>query len=1015
MNSYKQSKSLFSWIVFAIALVTYFITAERTGSLWDCGEFILGAYKLQVVHPPGAPLFMIVGRFFAWLAELFSNDPANIAFAVNLMSGICTAFTAFFVARITMIFGKMILVGREGETSNSQNLALGLSGLAAGLATAFSSSIWFSAVEGEVYAMSTMFTALTFWIASKWYELPDSKESDRWLILAAYSGGLSIGVHLLSLLTYPAIAILYYIKKYEKQTVLGYLVSIIAGAAFIAFVQKIVIVGIPTLWRNMELIAVNGMGLPFHSGLVFAGLIIAALAYFLLRWSHKKGRQRLQLLTMAAIMSVIGFSTIGVIVIRANADTPINMNMPSDAMRLLPYLNREQYGERPLLYGPHFDAEPVKLKKEDRYGRVGDRYEIVDRKLDYEYNNKDKILLPRIGHTDGSRPQQHREWYEAINGKKFKGRPGLGYNFQFFMHYQVGWMYWRYFMWNFAGRQNGDQGFKPWDLRHGHWLSGIKFIDEARLYNFDELSDTMKKHGAYNRYFLLPLLFGLIGLFYHSRKRPKEFIALLVLFLLTGLGIILYSNQPPSEPRERDYVLVGSFFTFCMWIGLGVLALFQLLKSKLKIGEIPTAALAGALVLTAPLIMAFQNYDDHDRSEHYGSRDYASNFLNSVDENAIIFTYGDNDTYPLWYAQEVENIRRDVRVVNLSLIAVDWYIDKLRNKLNDSPPLKLTLPPEAYRGNKRNQVFIDNRRYDPNTPINIFQELAFIGNKNNYQDGITIMRTSKLKIPLDLNKHRQMGTISAEDSTNIVSEFEVNLSKDVGYIQKDQLAVLDIIASNINDRPVYFAVTCKNDKLLGLNDYTQMEGLALRLIPVKTRSDQTLSIYGSGKVKTEKVYDNIMNKWAWGNFDKEECFITSSYAAELQAMKVIMMRSAQEMYNKGEIQKALDMSRQYFKSFPHFNFPYDDSVTPFINVMIKTSAYDEAKQHLRILANESAQKLNFYNSLSDEDFNSFRQDFGYTLRAVSEVLEMSKRVQDPDFASEMDGLLGEFDLRKLKG
>ena len=1016
MNSYKQTKNVFSWLVFGIALITYYLTAERTGSLWDCGEFILGAYKLEVVHPPGAPLFMIIGRLFTWVASIVSSDPANIAFSVNLMSGICTAFVAFFVARIAMIFGRMILVGKDEESDPGTNLALGLAGLAAGLSTAFCSSIWFSAVEGEVYAMSTMFTAMTFWLASKWYEMPDTKDNDRWLVLAAYSGGLSIGVHLLSLLTFPAIGVMYYMKKHKDHNFIGLALSFIAGSAFIIFIQKFVIVGIPTLWKNMEMMLVNGMGMPFHSGLYLALIIVAALSYFLLRWCHKRGNHLMQLIAVSCIMSIIAFSSIGVIVIRANADTPVNMNVPSDAMRLLPYLNREQYGERPLLRGPHFDAQPEDVTRSDRYGRVGDKYEIINEKLDYIYANRDKMIFPRVGHTDGSRPTLHRRWYKALNnGKELKGKAGLKYNLQFFTTYQLGWMYWRYFMWNFSGRQNGEQGFQPWDVKSGHWISGIKPLDEMRLHNMDELSDTMRNHKATNKYYMLPFLFGLIGLFFHLRRRPKDFLILLTLFMITGIGIILYSNQPPNEPRERDYVLVGSFFTYCIWIGLAVLAIFDLIKRKMSVGAVPSAAIAGVVVLIAPIIMAFQNFDDHDRSHHYASRDYASNFLNSVDENAIIFTYGDNDTYPLWYAQEVENIRRDVRVVNLSLIAVDWYIDKLRNKVNDSPPLNLSLSSDAYRGNRRNQVFFfnPNNREDLSTPVDIHQELAFIGNKQNMMKGQTIMRTRNLRLKIDPEKARKMGMYTEADSANVVSTINISLPQNSQYILKDQLAVLDVIASNIHDRSIYFAVTCKNDKLLGLNDYMKMEGLGLRLTNVRNNSDKTLSIYGSGVVETDKAYENIMTKWKWGNFDKEESFITSSYAAEVQAMKIVMMRTAEQLLKNGQKEKALNVARKYFEGFPHFNFPYDDSVVPFINIMIENEKYEEAKKHIRILATEASQNMAFIASLDDEDFNSFKSEFGYNARAVTEVMTVSSRLNDPAFRKEMDDLVGDYDLKKM--
>lgn len=1010
IDSIKKAKTISSWTVFILALIVYYFSVERVGSLWDVGEFILGAYKLEVVHPPGAPLFMLIGRMFAWVGDMVSSDPAVIAFAVNLLSAVCAAFGAFFIARIVIMLGKMSLVGRDGTTTGSQNTALTFAGIVGGLSTAFCSSIWFSAVEGEVYAMSTFFTIVTLWSSLKWYTLPDTPKTDKWLVFTAYLAGLSIGVHLLSLLTFPALGVLYYYKKFKNHNLLGLVMSFVAGASVIIFVQKVIIVGIPTLWKTFETPLVNSFGLPFHSGLPVALIVIGLLYYFLFKWAHKDNRYNMQLLVMASLMISIGFSTIGIIVIRANADTPVNMNVPSDAMRVLPYLNREQYGERALLYGPHFNARPEKLDEEDRLGRVGDKYVVVDKKLDYIYKNKDKMILPRVGHTEGSRPELHKQWYKTLMGEEQKGRPSFLYNLKFMFKYQMGWMYWRYFGWNFIGRQNAHQGYMPWDVSNGHWASGVKFIDEMRLHNMDEMTDSMLRHKGTNKYYFLPLILGLIGLFFHMKSRPKDFTAIMILFLITGLGLIMYSNQPPNEPRERDYVLVGSFFTFCIWIGLGVLAMTKLFTEKMKLGGMAPVA-AGVIGLAIPALMAFQNFDDHSRMGHYGSRDYASNFLHSVDENAIIFTYGDNDTYPLWYAQEVENIRTDVRVVNLSLIAVDWYIEKLRRKVNDSPPLKLTIPTEAYRGNKRNQVFF----YNPNdknltTPIDVKTELAFIGSQTQEQ---TIMRSRNLFIPIERNRMIGNGLMSIND-TMMLNKIDIRFPQSSQYILKDQLAVMDVVASNIYERPIYFAVTCKNEKLMGLNDYMQLEGLGLRVIPVRSKSVRELSIYGSGRVAEDKVYDNIMNKWTWGNFDTHETFIDESYAAEIQAMKIVMMRTCEELMRKGKREKAGEMAQKFFDSFPHFNFPYDDSVMPFIETLNETGRQEEARKHMDILATELYQRLRFYDSLDEEDFESFRQDYGFAMRGTADVMRTVDKLGDSDFALKVKTMMAEYDVSKMK-
>lgn len=1005
MNQEKKWPLIAGWIVFAFAFIVYYFSAERSGSLWDCGEFILGAYKLQVVHPPGAPLFLLVGRIFTWIADIFSNNPEDIAFAVNMMSGICTALAAAFVAWTTIIFSRLLLAGRDQTPTNEQLLVSCGAGIAAGLATAFSTSIWFSAVEGEVYAMSTMFTTMTFWAAVKWYGKEDTPDADRWLIFAIYAAGLSIGVHLLSLLVFPAIGLLYYFKKYQTVKLSGLIIAPALGALAVPIVQKIVIVGVPTLWAKMELLMVNGLGMPIHSGVFPTVLILAGLAFLGIRWARKNNNGLVERLVVAMTLLVISFSTIGVVVIRANANPPINMNDPSDAMRLIPYLNREQYGERPLLRGPHYEAAPYDTKKEDRYGIVGDRYEVVDQKLSYVYRDEDKILFPRISHSDGSRPALYRRWMNDPQGK-----PSMAFNLEFFIRYQINWMYWRYFMWNFVGRENGEQGFEPWNPKSGHWISGFKTLDSARLFNMDKMPETMRNHQARNTYFFLPLIFGLLGLIYQFNRRKRDFAALLLLFFFTGIGIIIYSNQPPNEPRERDYVLVGSFFTFCIWIGLGVPALYSFLKAKLPSLKTATPILASAVVFTAPLIMLTQNFDDHTRRHLHGSRDYASNFLQSLEPNSIMFTYGDNDTYPLWYAQEVEGIRRDVRIVNLSLIAVDWYIEGLRRKINESDPIKLTIPRDAYRGNKRNQVFYLPGK-SSSAEMALDQALQFIARDNPQQIQSTRLETylpsNNLYIPIDPARAMQAGMVTVADTGKIVSKIPVSIDKQ--YITKDQLAVLDVIMSNLYDRPIYFSVTCQDSKLMGINDYTQMEGLGLRIIPVRTPSQQEFYIYGSGRVDTDKVFENVTQKWRWGNFDKVRQYVDNSFGASVQAQKMILWRTAEQLLDEGKSDKAVELTDKYFEGFPHMNFPYDARTLPHINIYLKAGAYDKAKHHMRILAKETAEYLTFFDSLSDEDLKAgFNLDYRLYNNAAADILRNAKTMEDDEFAREMDALLGPF-------
>ena len=1013
--NFKRITNITGWIVFAIAAVVFYLSAERTGSLWDCGEFILGAYKLQVVHPPGAPLFLVVGRLFTYAAELFSNNPEDIAFAVNLMSGLCTAFAGMFVCWVTIHLGKISLVGREGKTDDYQNLALGGSGLVAGLATAFCTSIWFSAVEGEVYAMSTFFTALTLWSTIKWYSLPDNQMADRWLLFTFYSAGLSIGVHLLSILTFPALAIFYYFKKYKQHTFLGIVAAGGIGVAIIILIQSLIITGIPNLWAFFELLMVNSLGFGFHSGLIPTLAIVAGIILFGLRYAHQKQNHLVQHAFIAATLVVIGFSTIGVVVTRANANPPVNMNAPSDAMRLLPYLNREQYGERALLNGPHFEASPIKTEANDRYGRVGDRYEIVDQKLDVIYDDKDKMFFPRMGDGTQNRGYLYKQWMGLDNPQAAlpAGRPNFFDNIAFLWNYQVKWMYWRYFMWNFAGRQNGEQGYYPWDKSKGHWISGIPFVDDAKLFDQSILPDTLKEDKSRNKYYMLPFIFGLIGLFFHFKHRNNDALGLLALFVITGLGIIIYSNQPPNEPRERDYVLVGSFFTYCIWMGMAVLALFNLFRERIKLSGPVGATLASVLVLTAPILMGVQNFDDHTRRHNKGSRDYASNFLNSCQKDAIIFTYGDNDTYPLWYAQEVEGIRPDVRVVNLSLIAVDWYIDLLRRKVNESEPIKMTIPKTSYRGNKRNMVYYYNPSKQ-NPEVELDRLVNFIGEDhplptNGGGQVESFYSTNKAFIPVDSNKVYSLGIVDKNDSTiNLVNRIPLQLGD--RFLSKDEIAILDIVASNLWDRPIYFAVTCRADKLFGLQDYMQLEGLALRIVPFKTKSDPAYGVVGSGRVNRDAFYDNVMNKFKWGNFDGErDVYIDNSYMPSIQSMQLGMRRAALDFIRIGDYDKAVDLADKYFQSFPHHNFSYDFRTYYMIDIYFAANAYEKSKPYLEKLTDELLDYLAFYDALDvDVLRTSFQSEYGATYQTLQNIISQVRGEGDEDFAKQLEDRFNQY-------
>jgi len=698
---------------------------------------------------------------------------------------------------------------------------------------------------------------------------------------------------------------------------------------------------------------------------------------------------------------VLAYFSYGMVIIRANANPPINMNDPSDPMRLLPYLNREQYGERPLLRGPNFDARPEGIKSEDRYGRVGNHYEVVDEKVDYEYNSADEGLFPRMGDNTQGRPALYRRWID-----KPTGEPTLADNIEFFWKYQLGWMYWRYFMWNFSGRQNGEQGYFASDPSAGNWITGFDFIDENRLGNQKELPDFQKNNQARNKYYMIPFLLGLLGLFFHYRKRPKEFSAVMALFIITGIGIIVYSNQPPNEPRERDYVLAGSFFTYAIWIGMSVLVLFELLSDRLRLPETAGAALSSLLALSAPLLMVTQNWDDHSRADHYASRDYAQNFLQSCEPNAIIFTYGDNDTYPLWYCQEVEGIRTDVRVVNLSLIAVDWYIGQLRRAVNNSPAIDMSIPQDQIRGYKRVQTPI-NPYGKPEAEMTLQQVLQFVAEDHKLpiqggRDLDSYLPTHKIAIPVNKQEALANKIISPNDSS-VVDTIHFNLGEKKDYLIKDELAILDIINSNIWKRPIYWAVTVREERLLGLQDYMQLEGLALRLVPVKSQSDlRAYGMVGAGRVADDIAYKNIMEKWAWGNFDKEKLFIDRAYMPSLQTMRVAIIRTGRQLVADGKKEEAVQLADKYFQVFPDFNFPNDQFTAFMADLYARAGAKDKAAATIRKMAGSLEEQMRFHQSLSPRFQDGYEQDYQYALGNLQTLLRVADDMKDSTLADELE-------------
>lgn len=1018
MNSYKSMNNIVGWLMFFVAATVYILTAEPTSSLWDCGEFISAAYKLEVVHPPGAPLFLMIGRMFAKVAETFSSDKANIAYAINVMSGLCTAALVMFIFWSTTILTKLSLLGHDQKVEDlGDKIAILGSGVVAALATTFASSVWFSAVEGEVYAMSSGFTGLVIWSALRWY-VADGKKADRWLVFIAYMIGLSIGVHLLSLLAIPFMAILFYYKKGNVRgmtmshnsvfAVLGlallvgmqfvdmpvwlhlilgfsipalYLfaytqtqleerkawlyigISAIVGFVILIFVQSIFIPKLPQIAAYFDFTFVNDFGMGVGSGMIFFLIILVALVVGGLNYSQSRKMYGLQLGFMMFAMALMGFSTYASIVIRAQANTPINMNNPSDPYSLLSYINREQYGDRPLSYGPHFAAEQVGYESKGKSyrpvksstGKI--TYQVVSEKGEYVYNDEDMMLFPRLGHMDENREKQYRNWLDLPDDK-----PDWNNNMDFFFRYQIGWMYFRYFMWNFTGRQNAQQGYYASDVTKGNWISGIDFIDNKRLTPQADLPSSMKDQGR-NTYYFLPLIFGLLGLLFHIARRPQDALAVGVLFLVTGVAIIIFSNQPPGEPRERDYVLVGSIFTYCIWIGMGVASIYTGLKSFFKASTL-RAGLATSLVMVAPLIMGFQNWDDNSRANHTGARDYANNFLQSCAPNAIIFTYGDNDTYPLWYAQEVEGIRTDVRVVNFSLLAVDWYIDQLRRKMNDSDAIPMTISKDAYRGSARNILPVQ-----PRGNMSMIDMIKHMGASNPVQTRSQVFPSSvpatDFFIPISKDEIRRNKVVSSSVSDDQIVD-RMNLKLEAAAIYKDDIALFDIIASNAATgwkRPIYFAVTVRPEKIGIFKNYLQLEGMALRIVPILTQNNgSNAGALSMGRVDVDLMYRNLMEKFRWGGFDKYKMFVDESYSPSIQTQQFAFWRLVNSLKQNGDKERAIKVLERMYEAFPHMNFPIDENYSrEGLSLFIDLGVPEKAKPHVLNLAKASAEKLKYFN------------------------------------------------------
>ncbi|SES07558.1 DUF2723 domain-containing protein [Pedobacter rhizosphaerae] len=903
--NYSKVNNIVGWICFLIATITYVLTLEPSASFWDCGEFIASAFRMQVVHQPGAPLFLMLQRFFSIFAM---GDTTKIAYWMNIGSAISSAATILFLFWTITALAKKTLVKAGEVISTGTLISIMGAGAVGALAYTFSDSFWFSAVESEVYAQSSLFTAIVFWAILKWEAHADEPKADRWLLFIAYIMGLSIGIHLLNLLTIPAIAFVYYFKRTKQATSSGVLKTLLVGILILGVIQYGIIQYLVSFGAYFDLFFVNTLGLGFGTGVLFFAILVIAGFVWGIKYSIKHQKRLLNLGLISTVLIIFGYASFAMIIIRAKADPNLNNSAPKDAFSFLSYLNREQYGDRPLLFGPNYNSQRTGVTEGKTLWRKGaEKYEVAGKKNDYEYS--DNTLLPRMYSDDQRHAEFYREWMHLDESKK----PNLVDNVGFLASYQIGYMYMRYFLWNFAGRQNDEQG--QGSGFEGEWISGIKAVDALRMGDQSHLPPSTIDNKAYNRFYFLPLILGVIGAIWHFMRNQKDAGVVALLFFFTGIAIVLYLNQKPLEPRERDYAYVGSFYAFAIWIGLGVLAIREWILKKLT--PATGAVLATAIgLLAAPVIMAEQGWDDHDRSTKLVAHDIALDYLQSCAPNAILFTYGDNDTYPLWYIQEVENVRPDVRIVNLSLFDTDWYINGLRQKQNESEPLPITMKPEQYVQGERDVLPYDDYKIAGNVELKNIVELLLSnddGDKVAMQDGSksNFLPTKNFKITIDPQQVISTGTVPAADASKIAPEMTWTFNK--GYVTKGTLAMLDILAHNNWKRPIYFASTVPSEQYNGLDKYLYSEGLAMRLLPLK--ADTAATEERAELLNTPVLYNNVMTKFKWGNM-KTATYLDPQSSDDTFIFTNIFSNLAGSLIKEGKTAEAKKVMDKYFEVMP---------------------------------------------------------------------------------------------------
>ena len=1090
MKQYNKINNLVGWLVFAIAAFTYCSTIEPTASFWDCPEFITTGYKLEVGHPPGAPFFMLTANLFSQ----FASDPSQVALMVNIMSALMSAACILFLFWSITHLTKKLICPDSNEMSTGKLVTIMGAGAVGALAYTWSDTFWFSAVEGEVYAYSSLFTAVVFWLILKWESVADEPHSDRWLVLIAYLTGLSIGVHLLNLLCLPAIVLVYYYKKNPNANLKGSLAALCGSMVLVAAVLYGIVPGVVKIGGWFELLFVNDMGFSFNSGLIFYIIVLAAaiiwgvyesfvaknktrmnlsflstvallgIPFYGHGWSsvligvivlailavylfadfiaekYRVSARTLNTSLLCMMMMMVGYSSYAVIVIRSTANTPMDQNSPEDIFTLGEYLGREQYGTRPLFYGQTYaskpalvevdggctydvtEGAPVYQRKEKEHPDEKDSYEIVRHKTEYKYAQN--MLFPRM-YSD-AHAQAYEDWLGGVEGRQVPydqcGQmmmvkvPTQWDNIKFFFIYQLNYMYWRYFMWNFAGRQNDIQG--QGEIEHGNWITGISFIDNFLVGDQSLLPSELKNNKGHNVFYCLPLLLGLIGMFWQAYKGNKgiqQFWVVFFLFFMTGLAIVLYLNQTPQQPRERDYAYAGSFYAFAIWIGLGVAAIAEKLRTKL--GDNPSAIIATVVCLLVPIQMVSQTWDDHDRSGRYTCRDFGQNYLNTVQPtgNPILFTNGDNDTFPLWYNQETEGFRTDVRVCNLSYLQTDWYIDQMKRPAYDSPSVPIEWDRIDYVAGHNEAVAIRPEamsailKYYEQSPEEAKKEFGDnpFELKNilrhwvtNAKDGLQMIPTDSIVLKLDKNAILRSGMMIPDSLHGQIPEYMHISLKGKRMLYKSELMMLEMLANTNWERPMYMAITVGQENHLNLGNNFMQEGLAYRITPFNTTAT-------NARIDSEKMYDNLMHKFKFGGIDKKGIYLDETVLRMCDTHRRMFVQLSTQLIKEGKKEQALKALNYCEQAIPASNVPHDYIMSSSKEMAMNFAALGECKKAEDILnqmANNAVEYLTWYLSLDDTRLASSYENcmrYFYILddvcKSLSELKPQSGEQQNETF------------------